>query len=350
MKQCPIVELMALIGVAGAALSCSTWAAGAERPRETSKVEWREVASSWPAEAKVEAARQATIEAQVGGRVSELPFDVGQSVRRGQVLVRIEDREARAAMGSREARTRQADAELAHSKAQYERAERVRSLNPDALSESALGEARAAYQSALAAQASARAELGLAVITAPFDGIVARRDIAVGDMAAPGKALLWLYDPSSLRLVVDVPQSRLADVQASPHASIEPRDSQALFEAQRIEFPPAADPRTQSTRVRVYPPDGITQLRPGTFSRVIFSGPPSQTLTITQDAVLRRGEITAAYTVNADGSLSMRQIRVGRAVAGDRLQVLAGLKAGQSVVRRPVEADIRRRSSDGPKK
>jgi RND family efflux transporter MFP subunit len=336
-----IAAIAALAACAGA-----TWAAEPAAPLQTVPVELRRVATAWPAEALVEAARQAAIEAQIAGRIAELPFDVGQTVRRGQVLARIEDREAGVEVGAREARLLQAEAALLNARTQYERAQRVRQADPDALSASALDQARAAYEAALAAQRAAAAERGLAQVTAPFDGVVARRDAAVGDMAVPGKPLLTLYDPSSLRLIADIPSHRLAAVQARPRVRLEAAGKAgADIEAQRIEFLPVTDARTQSVRARVYLPAGSADLRPGSFVRLSFATEEAPRLVIARQAVLRRGELTAAYVVGPDGSLALRQIRLGQAIDEASVEVLAGLAPGETLARDPVEAGVLRAAS-----
>lgn len=317
-------------------------------PLRISTVELRDVPAWWPAEALVEAARQATIEAQVGGRISELRVDAGQAVHRGQILARIEDRESGTAVGVREARLQQAEAALVNAKAQYERAARIRQTNPDALSESAFEEARARYDTARSAQRAAHAERALAVVVAPFDGIIERRFLSVGEVAAPGKALLSLYDPAALRLVADVPQDRVAALQSRSRARVDLCFQVELcvrgqfIDAGRIEFLPAADSNTGTVRARLYLPDRIPGLRPGGFARVDFAMGEERILSIADEAVLRRGEITAAYVLKADGSLALRQIRLGSTIDAARVEVLAGLAAGDVVASRPVEIGILR--------
>jgi hypothetical protein len=80
------------------------------------------------------------------------------------------------------------------------------------------------------------------------------------------------------------------------------------------------------------------------FARVHFIVGSGDKLTVPARAVLRRGEVTAVYILNADDRLSLRQLRLGEAVGQGEIEVLAGLAAGEKVVTDPVKAGIQLKS------
>ena len=86
--------------------------AHAALPFATATVEYREVDQTYAAEALVEAVKQSTVAAQISGRIVEVHFDVGDTVQKGQVLVRIDESEARQAVAGSEAVVAQARANL----------------------------------------------------------------------------------------------------------------------------------------------------------------------------------------------------------------------------------------------
>ena len=85
------------------------------------KAEYREVAQTYSVEGVVEAVRQSTVSAQISGRVKEVNFDVGDTVRKGQVLLRIDERETEQALVGSQAQVMQAQAALTQARASYER-------------------------------------------------------------------------------------------------------------------------------------------------------------------------------------------------------------------------------------
>jgi len=312
----------------------------------TMRVEARPVALTHPVEATLEAVNQATLAAQVAGRVVELKVDAGDRVEKGAVLLRIDATEATEAVAGAEAGVAQAQANLVNAKAAYER---TRSLTERKfVSTSALDQARAAYEAATAQLRAARAgrgqaaaQQGHATVIAPLSGLVAARHVEAGEMAQPGRALVTVYDPASMRAVMDVPQQRLAGL-AGPalKARVELPDSGRWLEAAAVTVLPAADPRTHTVRLRVDLPRGQDGLVPGMFARVHFATGEAARIMVPGSAILRRGELTAVYVASGDGGFRLRQIRTGEARPDGVVEVLSGLVGGEEIALDPVQAGI----------
>ena len=88
-------------------------------------VEIREIDLAYSSEAVIEAVRQSTVAAQISGRIVELRFDVGDYVKKGEVIVRIDERAAGQALAASEAQVREADAAARNARAQYERSRQL---------------------------------------------------------------------------------------------------------------------------------------------------------------------------------------------------------------------------------
>src|SRR5688500_2270113 len=111
-------------------------AAASSAALQTAAVEVRDVELTYSAEAVVEAVRQSTVSAQIAGRIVELRFDVGDYVKKGDVIVRIDERAAAQAVAASEAQVRQAQAALRNARAEYERSRQLvaqKFLSPAAL-------------------------------------------------------------------------------------------------------------------------------------------------------------------------------------------------------------------------
>lgn len=324
-------------------------AVGAEVP--TVRVEARVLAPSTAAEATIEAVHQATLAAQVAGRIVELAVDAGDRVRRGQVLLRIDAAESAAAVAAADAGVASAASALLNARAEYERARSL--VERKFLSQSALDAARTRFQAAEAQLRAARASRvqaatvqGYTAVVSPLDGLVAARHVEAGEMAQPGRVLLTVYDPAQMRAVVDLAPQRLAALGAGPlRASVELGAGGRLVEAAGVSLLPAADARTHTVRARVELPAGTAGVLPGSFARVHFHGAAGPQagggpVLIPATAVLRRGELTAVYVADGAGSFALRQIRLGRAVPGEAVEVLAGLQGGETIALDPVQAGI----------
>ncbi len=289
---------------------------------------------SFPAESLVEAVQQATVGAQVAGRVLEVKADAGQRVKKGELLMRIDGREAEEAM-------RAAEALYANAKVSYER---TRSLvSQKFMSPAALDKARAELDAASANRAAAGAGQSHASILAPMSGIVARRHAEMGDMATPGKPLFTIYEPGSLRVTASVPQYRLKEMRGVKAARVEFPELGKWVDAQSVNVLPTADASTHVSQVRVALP-AVPEATPGMFARVHFVIGQAEKLTVPACAVLRRGEVAAVYVQAADGRLSLRQLRLGERVGQGEIEVLAGLASGERVVNDPLQAGIQLKS------
>ena len=289
---------------------------------------------TFPSEAVVEAIQQATVGAQVPGRVLEVKADAGQVVKKGDVLMRIDAREAAEA-------ARAAEAQYANARVNYER---TRSLVAQKfMSAAALDKAKADFDAAAANRAAAGASQSHATILAPITGIVARRHAELGDMAMPGTPLFTIYQPGGLRVTASIPQYRLKDMRAVKTARVEFPESGQWVDATAVQVLPTADAATHVSQVRVTLPT-VPEATPGMFARVHFVTGQAEKLTVPASAVLRRGEVAAVYVQAADGRLSLRQLRLGDSVGRGEIEVLAGLATGDQVVSEPVKAAIQLKS------
>jgi RND family efflux transporter MFP subunit len=312
---------------------------------KTAAVEIRPIELAYSAEAVVEAVRQSTVAAQIAGRIVELRFDVGDYVRKGEVIARIDERAASQAVAQTEAQVSEAEAELRNARAQYERSRSL--LAQKFISAAALDKAEADYKAAqarvaalLAGAGQAATERSFATIVAPYSGIVSARHVELGEMATPGKPLMTGFDPGSLRVVATVPQAQIAALQAGGKARVEVPSLGKWIDATRVAVVPSADPRTHTTLVRLELPSDVRGIYPGVFARAHFVIGREPRLMAPREAVIRRSELTAVYVVDAKGAAQLRQVRLGDAADENSVEVLAGLRAGERVALEPVKAGM----------
>jgi len=330
------------VGVACApAASAQTSGAGVG---PTFDAEVRELPQTLAAEGVVEAVRQATLGAQVAGRITEVAVKAGDVVRAGQVLVRIDARTAEQAVAASRSQVAEAEANLANARQRHERnvnlhAQKFVSQAAVDQSDAELKAAQAQLSAQRANAEQASATQTFSIITAPFAGVVGATHVEQGDMAQPGRALLTLFDPKDLRVTATLPQASLAKVKLGEPVEIELSGRTETVRATRVTVIPLADSRTHSTRVRLDLP--ATQgVLPGQFARAQFVTGAMRVLAVPASALLRRGEVTAVYVVDRDGRAQLRQVRPGEPVAGGMVEILAGLSSGERIARNPVQAGL----------
>ena len=317
--------------------------------------------NSFTAEGVVEAVQSSVIAPQVSGSVTALPVKVGDAVKAGQLLARIDTRLATQQAMTNQAQVLAAQAQLSAARSEYERKRKL--FDRQYISQAALERAESDYKTAeaqtkaqIAQTGMSSVQTGLHTINAPYAGLVAEVLAEVGDMAMPGKPLLSIYSPKEMRVVVNVPQSQLAnlnlnlkqgaEIKVSVAAAIE---SEYKVTSAHITVLPTVDSVSHMAKVRITLPQntsGITPniksvITPGMFARAVLpllrTKEQVQQLLVPSKAVIRRSELVAVYVVDKQGRPSLRQVRLGR-THGENIEVFAGLQAGEKIALDPIAA------------
>lgn len=263
---------------------------------------------------------RSVIEAKVSGRISELPVTLGQKVKSGDLLAKIDAREIQARLEQAEAQNEQASRDL----------ERVRTLaEKQVASKQELDNAQARARVAEAALREARTMLGYVNVTAPFDGVVSRRLAEVGDLAAPGKPLLEIEDRGELRFEADVPEALIGMVNAGDTIEVTIPTLDKTFPAIVGEVSPTADAASRTFLVKLDLP-ASPDLRAGQFGRAAVPVGEAKSLRIPAAAILRRGQMEIVF-VNDNGKARLRLVRTGKSFP-DGVEILSGLSEGDSVI------------------
>jgi RND family efflux transporter MFP subunit len=358
------------IGAAALAAACTPSPAHtpderAATPVATAEAEVTEVASSMEAGGVVRARVTALIASRVMAPIVDVRVRAGDRVRRGDVLVALDARDLRANDARAQAatlsaaesvRAAEADVRATESAAQLARLthDRVatlqtrRSATDEELDQavaslSAVAAQHAAAQARLAAASAGRDAAKAAAdaaavtatyasLTAPFDGVVTERSAEPGSMAAPGTPLLTLEDPAQYRLEARLDDTRAAQVVAGGDVAIRLDDRDAPIMGRVAEIA-RVDPMSHAFLVKIDLPAGLP-VRSGQFGRATFAGPSRRALTIPVSALVRRGQLTFVFVVGPDARARLQPVSPG-AMAGDRVEVLAGVSRGERVVASP---------------
>jgi membrane fusion protein, multidrug efflux system len=173
-------------------------------------------------------------------------------------------------------------------------------------------------------------------LRSPMHGIVAVKQVEPGSLAAPGTPLLTLEDDRNYRLEVSVDENQLGKIRLGSPVTlrIEALGGEEL--AGKVEeITPGMDSSSRSFLVKVGLPAGKS-IRSGLFGRAVFRTGERQALLVPRRAVLERGQLSGVFVVDEAGTAHYRLIQPGRA-RGDRVEVLAGLTAGERIAVDGVE-------------
>ena len=327
-KNLFFVVLIALVGCRGEKAEAPSPKAPAPAPRAvaTAAVE-TSGGGTVTVPATVAARQSATLASRIPAAVREIARREGERVATGAVVVRLDDGALRAGMAAAEAQDETAESDLAR----MQGLAKVGAATPREVEEAS---ARAA--SARAMLSSARENLSYAVLRSPFSGVLAARRVEVGDVVSPGQPLVEIEGSGGLEIRATL--SAEESLGLRPGAPVEARVDgiPGILTARVTALSPAGDPATHRFELRADLP-AAGALRSGLFARLLLPAPSRQeeSLTVPAAAVFERGGLTGVFVAAEDGKVArLRWIAVG-APAGDRVEVRAGLSAGERVVLAP---------------
>lgn len=292
----------------------------------------------------VEARQQATLSAEVAGKIEAVYFDVDDFVEQGEVILRIRDLDYRARRQQAGAALDEANANLQDMQLEFKRNQDLR--RQQLISQAVYDKARANLKAAKARQTSAAASLAQAdeqlertVLRAPYSGVVVERHVEPGEAVKPGQPIMTGYGLGELRVTAQVPQSLIGGLRQHRSAEVILLEDGVALEVSKITIHPFANPRNHSFPVRLDLPAMDIRLYPGMLVKVALTIGSTERLMLPQQALVSRSEVNAVYVVDANGKLSFRQVRPGNRY-GEQVEILAGLDANEIIALDPVRAGI----------
>lgn len=284
----------------------------------------------------VAAERRTTVSSRILAAVEAIEVRAGDTVERGQLLVRLRDDDLRARVDEARRAVEAAQATRDHRANEFARARQL--LAAGVVSQSEFDQAEEAARVAEAELERARqilrtAQINLtyAAIDSPVSGRVVDRLVDPGDTATPGRPLLSLYDPTALRIEVPVRESLIAHLQPGAPLKVHLASHPAPVEGVVDEIVPQAEAGSRTFLVKVGLPrrEGIYT---GTFGRVVIPTGERARLLIPRDAVERIGQLSFVTVVDSGRHKSRRLVTLGPMTEDGHYEVLSGLDEGERVL------------------
>ena len=289
----------------------------------------------------VQPERRADLRAEVSAVVQTVLKENGDTVKRGELLVRLDDTSIRDSMASAAESLRSASQNLDQTERQLQRLKTLQAqgMTSTQAMEDAQTRRNTAQSDLVAAQAraaAARQQLQRTEVRAPFDGVVSERKVSAGDTAQVGKELLKVIDPKTMRFEGLVSADRINDVAVGQAVSFRLNglaDQEFLGKVKRIDA--AANPTTRQVEVMVgFEPGNLPRVT-GLYAEGRIAASSSQVLLVPEASLLVSGDSAIAWRVKGS-TLSKVSVKLGARDArrGDYI-VLAGLAAGDIILRNP---------------
>jgi RND family efflux transporter MFP subunit len=271
-------------------------------------------------------------------------------VAKGERLARIDTPEVDQELDQARAARQQAAAQLNLAKVS---AERWEALRKDNLVSAQDADAQASgYQQALANLAAADANVrrlqqleGFKDVTAPFAGVLTRRNVDPGTLitagtgTSGGRELFDLAQVDPLRAYIGVPQAYAANIKTGARAAVTLQELPGkVFGGTVVRTAEAIDPATRTLLTEVDVPNRDNRLLPGSFCEVKFAlGAGVRNLKVPVNALLFRSEGTRLAVVGPDGKVRLRPIAIGRDY-GSSLEILGGIGPEDDIVVNPPDS------------
>ncbi len=315
--------------------------------------------------------KEVAFTAQIPGRVRQLAGREGDTFKKGAMLVTLDDSGLIAKRNAALAQLATADAQLRATRIQYNRElwspQSKQSMGgmgmPNLFDqmfsrpmENFTGnrnsgvERRAdlyasgvqitqAQNSILAAQSQIQgidAKLRDATSFAPFDGVILKKHVEVGDTVQPGQPLLVFADVGYLQISIDIPARLRPGLQEEMIMQAELDVGARVVPVRVAQIYPMADAQRHTVKVKLDLPQGVSA--PGMYAKVKvpdFSTPTQSYPVIPSTAVRYNGSLPGVYVEGAKGSPELRLIRVGEQLEEGYVSILSGIRVGERILRNP---------------
>ena len=292
-----------------------------ERVTESKPIELRGV---------VQPARQADVSSRAMGPIVKLNVRAGSLVAKNEVLLEIQPEATAGQLGQARGALAQAEAAFALAERNLTRFQALHDEN--AASELELDMARMQYEQAKGAVEQASSVANESAVRAPFAARVVDTLAEVGDLAAPGRPLVRVESIDGQQIWLNVRESDVGRVQVGDSIAvrIDARPDLGTVDGEVREIVPSADPATHTFMVKV----GLGRIDvPSGFSgRATIMGDGSDRLVVPTSAVHHRGGLELVIVRAADGSARTRAVTTGNTIGSDRIEILSGVNADETVV------------------
>lgn len=287
----------------------------------------------------IQALKSANLSTRMMGFVTSTPVNVGDTVKKGDLLIAINNSDLQAKLSQVKAGINEATAAFTNAEKDYNRYKALFAEN--SASQKELDDITAHYNMAKARLEGAKemknevdAQFAYVNIRAPFDGIVTGKFIKNGDMANPGMPLISVEAPGHFEVIAMVPESDISKIFSGTDAKVLVKSINTTLTGKVTEVSTSAKNTGGQYLVKIALDKTDTSILSGMFVTVQFpleSKEKSNMVLIPVESLVTKGQLSGIYTVSESNTAILRWLRLGRTF-GDEVEVLSGLSANESYI------------------
>ncbi len=288
---------------------------------------------------KVQAENSADLSTRMMGFVTKVHVNVGDKVRKGQLLVSIHNSDLQAKKAQVNAGITEATTAYNNAQKDYTRFKNL--FEDNSASQKELDDMTANYEMAKARVEVANqmkneiyAQFAYSNITAPFSGVVTSKNIETGAMANPGQPLLSIETPGSFEVIAMVPETEISQIKKNTKVGVLVKSLNKTFKGKVSEVSTSAKNTGGQYLVKIALDKTDANILSGMFTTVQFPverQAKTALVLIPTEAIVTNGQLSGVYTVSQGNTALLRWLRLGRTF-GDQVEVLSGLSADEAYI------------------
>ena len=292
------------------------------------------------ASGKVQAVNSAQLSTRMMGFVANVPVNVGDKVSQGQLLVAINNADLQAKQAQVNASITEANAAFTNAQKDYERFKNLFVENSASQKElddmtAQFNMAKARLEGAQQMKNEINAQFAYSNITAPFSGVITRKNVKKGDMANPGQPLVSIESPGNFEVIAMVPETEISAIKNNTKVNVSIKSMNETLTGMVTEVSPSAQQTGGQYLVKIILDKTEVNVRSGMFATVVFpierKNATTNVVLIPKAALVTRGQLSGVYTVSQSNTAVLRWLRLGKTM-GDHVEVLSGLQVDETYI------------------
>ncbi|WP_166383446.1 efflux RND transporter periplasmic adaptor subunit [Polaribacter sp. 11A2H] len=288
---------------------------------------------------KIQASNSADLSTRMMGYVKKVHVNVGDKVKKGQLLISINNADLQAKKGQVNAGITQAKTAFNNAEKNYNRFKNL--FESKSVTQKEMDDMTANYEMAKAGLESANqmkneinAQFAYSNITAPFSGVVTSKNIESGDMASPGMPLISIETPKEFEVIAMVPETEISQIKKGITVNVLVKSMDKTLTGKVTEVSTSAKNTGGQYLVKINLDKTDVPVLSGMFATVQFPVErkvKSELVLIPNEAIVTNGQLSGVYTVSESNTAMLRWLRLGRTY-GNSVAVLSGLNADESYI------------------
>ena len=287
---------------------------------------------------KIEASQNANLSTRLMGYVDKIYVKVGDKVTKGQLLLKLSNSDIQSQKAQAEAAIIEATAAFTNAEKDYKRFSAL--FSQQSASQKELDDVTANYNMAKARLEAANqqknriiAQLAYTAITAPFSGVITGKFINKGDMAAPGKPLLGIENPSKFQVMAMVPESEINSIKKDSQVKVLLKSQNQHISGTLTEISSSAKNTGGQFLIKILLDKTNTKFMSGMFVsvQIPINNLSDSGILIPKSALIKKGELTGIYTVSQSNTALLRWVRTGKTY-GNNIEILSGLSTDEPFI------------------